>query len=304
MRNNTAIIAILAVSAALAPQIASAQLVSLQDWSQQPYDPNYEPRMDPQNEMYDPKYDPRTDANHPSRQDEDPGEEWDSPRRADGTPGIRRAAGDWAWGELNYGRTYKTKLKLTNQCASAETVTLTADNLPYLTYPGKVTIPGKSSVDVDLTITIPPPPKITFLTGHEDLTDLFFIDIKGDKESLKVWHPWNGDCLPKRETYKVSGHVHLAEPKGDKDPGPQRLATTSPCRVYWNTGERPDQLDKDCTEEFRTLAIHYRERIVQGFAERDPAGWAWLPASPEIRNMNEAQLLMLKQRADAQAREA
>ena len=232
MHTRTAIAAVLALGAIAVPQVGAAQKVSLHDWSKQSYDPGYEPRMDPGNELYDPDYNPATDPNHPSRQDQDPGKEWDSPRRADGTPSIRSAFGNWEWGELRYGQTYKTKLKLTNKCANAETVTLTTNSLPWLSVPEKVTIPGKSSVDLDLNIVVPPQPKITFLTGRENLPpDPFFIDIKGDKEELKVWHPWNGDCLPKREVYKVTGHIHPDAP-GSDDPGPQRLATTPPCRVY------------------------------------------------------------------------
>jgi len=303
MRTQTAIAALLALGATIAPTAATAQFVPMPDYAQPAYDPNYEPRNDPRSESYDPDYSPRTDPNHPSRQDEDPGEAWDSPRRADGTPGIRTASGNWQWGELRYGTSYKTRLKLTNTCATPETVTLTTSNLPWISVPGKVTIPGKSSVDLDITIVIPPMPKITFLTGHENLgPDPFFVDIKGDKEELKVWHPWNGDCLPKREIFKVSGHIHPDEPKSDDDPGPQRLATTPPCRVWWNTGERPAQAKDDCTDAFRKFAVHYREKIVQGFANRDPAAWHWLPGSPEIRTMSATALLAMKQRADTQAR--
>ncbi len=305
MHSHSTLAAILALGAVAAPQAAAAQQISLHDWSQQAYDPDYEPRTDPRNELFDADYDPRTDENHPMRQDKDPGEKWDSPRRADGTPSIRRAMGDWDWGELVYGRTYNTKLTLTNQCASAETVTITKVDLPYLTAPEKVTIPGKSSVELALSIVTPPPPNITFLTGHENIPEGgIFVDITGDSEMLKVWHPWNGDCLPKRETYKVTGHIHYDDADTDKDPGPQRLATVGPCRVWWNTGERPAQAEKDCTLEFRTFALHYREKVIQGFASRDPAAWAWLPVSGEIREMTAAALLAMKQRADAQAREA
>ena len=309
MRTHTAIATVLAFGAAMAPAMATAQdeniYIALPDYSQPVPDPDYEPRTDPRSDRYDPNYDPSTDPGHPSRQDQDPGEAWDNPRRADGTPGIRTASGDWVWGELRYGTSYKTKLKLTNKCTNPETVTLTTSNLPWISVPGKVTIPGKSSVDLDITIVIPPMPKITFLTGHENLgPDPFFVDIKGDKEELKVWHPWNGDCLPKREIYKVSGHIHPGEPDSDSDPGPQRLATTPPCRVWWNTGERPAQAKEDCTDSFRKFAVHYREKIVQGFATRDPAAWAWLPSSPQIRDMSASELLAMKQRADAQARDA
>jgi len=267
------------------------------------YDPDYEPRMDPNSSSYDPDYNPQDDPDHPSKQQTDPGEAWDNPRRADGTPSIRRAFGDWAWGELTYGQTYKTKLTVTNQCGSSETVSLTAENLPYLTVPETVTIPGKSQKEIDLTITTPAPPAIPLLTGHETIPPGgFFTDIKGDKEMLKVWHPWNGDCMPKRETYKVTGHIHYAD--ADKDPGPQRIALATPCQVYWNTGERPANLDEDCTEEFLVLALHYRERVLQGHATGDPKAWAWLPSAPEIRTMTAAEMLAMKARADAQIRQS
>ena len=268
------------------------------------YTPGYEPRADHNNPEYDANYDANKDPDHPLKRDEDPGEEWDTNTRYDGTPKVLRGNADWPWGELVYGQAYKTKILITNHCASTETVTLTPNNLPYLSVPSTVTIPPKRTVEVDATITTPPEPSVPMVTGHETLPPGgIFVDITGDTENLVIWHPWSPPCMPKRETFKVSGHVHFASPAGGPS-GPQKVAGAGPCEVWWNTGQRPRNAKNDCTDEIRTLALHYRERVLQHYAGADPAAWAWLPGGPAIRGMALDELLGLKRRADALTRDA
>jgi hypothetical protein len=237
------------------------------------------------------------------RSPEDPGEKWNNPRRGDGTPVIRQAAGDWEWGELFYGKTYPTKLTVSNKCDTPETATITVNDLSYLEIAKKVTIPAKSSIEVDAKITTPPPPTIQ-LTGRETLPEGgFFTDITD--ASVVIWHPWNPPhCMPKRETYNVTGHIHYPpdDPSGGSGSSPQaqKLLTADPCTVYWNTGQPPPGLEEDCTEKMRVLAIHYRERILAGLVAYSPADWQWLPTAAELRAMSVEELLAFKAQAEAQ----
>lgn len=277
---------------AVAPNPAGGQ--EAQQESSREYDPN---TPDP-----DPAYRPQNDPDFPLRSPNDPGDAWNNPRRADGTPSIRLAAGDWEWGELVYGETYPTKLTVTNKCETPETATITVNDLPYLEIAKQVTVPARSSIDVEAKITTPPPPNI-ILTGHETLPeDGIFEDIKD--ASVVIWHPWNPPhCMPKRETYNVTGHIHFPpdDPGGGAaDPQPQKLLTADPCTVYWNTGQPPPDLEEDCTEKMRVLALHFRERILAGLAERSPGDWDWLPSALEIRAMSVPELLGFKARAESQ----
>jgi hypothetical protein len=267
--------------------------------------PDYEPRLDPNHPDYmgpdengEGGYDPRTDPDHPQKSQTDPGEEWNNPRRADGSPHIKQAAGDWEWGELFYGHTYPAQLTVTNDCETKETVTVTVENLPYLTIPKTIEVNAKSTKIIECTITTPPAPDV-FLTGHESIPEGgIFVDIKDAK--VTFWHPWNPPCNPKRVVYNVTGHIHFAPKADDDEGGPSRLATTDACTVYWNTGEPPANLDEDCTEKIRVLALHYREKILQNYAEADPGSWGWLPSASAIRNMSVSELVAMKNRIDWQ----
>lgn len=268
------------------------------------YDPDYEPRSDTTSPQHDPDYNAEKDPLHPLKSDKDPGAQWNNNRRQDRTPPILLANADWPWGELHFGQTYKAKVILKNECKSRETVTLTVNNLPYLSVPTQVHIPGRSMIEVEATITTPPTPNVPLLTGHETIPEIgIFIDIPGDSESLVIWHPWNHPCKPKRETYKVSGHIHFPPEAAGGKPGAQKIARASACQVYWNTGQKPGRSNDDCTEDLRMLALHYRERVLQTYAEHDREAWSWLPPSTAIRTMSEQELMAMKARSDRQAAE-
>jgi len=267
--------------------------------------PDYEPRADPNHPDFETDkdgngtYDPRTDPDHPQKDETDPGDEWNNPRRADGSPHISQLAGDWEWGELFYDHSYPAQLTVTNTCETDEVISVTVENLPYLTIPSTIEVDANSTKIVECTITTPPAPDI-FLTGHESIPEGgIFVDIKDAK--VIFWHPWNPPCNPKRVVYNVTGHIHFApEAKDEEDGGPTHLATTDPCTVYWNTGEPPPDLDEDCTEKIRILALHYREKIYQHNVNADPASWSWLPSGTAIRGMSVSELIAMKNKIDWQ----
>lgn len=292
----------------------------------QNYDPTYDPRTDPNSPHFDPSYTAAEDPNHPLRQEQDPGPEWDaagfSDRRNDASPHVTNLVGDWEWGELYYERSYATRLVVTNDCKSSEVVTISVNNLPYLEIPERVMVPAESEREVEATIVTPPEPTI-ILTGFEEIPEEgFFVDIAELNGTVVLWHPWNPEgegCMPKRETYSVSGHIHFELPSRGSD-GPRQIASPDPCEVWWNTGSRPPNLARgesglrergpgasaesapdpdDCTEKMRVMAVHYRERILQSYAKEAPDDWAWLPSRSEIDAMSVGELLEMKARADA-----
>ena len=278
--------------------------------------PQYNPKTDPNSTQYDPDYNPASDPNHPLKdKSKDPGAPWENHRLSDGTPPVNVSKGGWDWGELFFENSYQSKLTVTNGCKGTQTVSIFINNLPYLSMPNSLTIPGNSQIDVELTIDTPPQPPPPLLTGAPGQPTSWgwvqppppqpfgaprfhqpnFVDVQGE---VIIWHPWNGNCFPKRETYNATGHIHF-KPPGPPPSGPEKLATPSVCQVYWNIGVPPAQLDdKDCTEEFRKLATQYREKILGPYVDREPEKWNWLPDASDIRNMSESELLAMKARAD------
>ena len=251
--------------------------------------PLYDPRTDPTSPVWDPKYDPKSDRDHPVKDPKrDPGADTRGFGLDIGAADVTHRAGDWPWGELFYGKEYPATLKITNDCRGTETVSIFVNGLPYLSVPTSVTVPGKSSKDVPVTIKTPPPP-MPMLTGLPDEPKMdpnAFTDIQGN---VVVWHPWAGKCLPKRTQYSASGHIHYDPPKPPpSDPDaklPEKIAGAGACQVWWNTGQRPLQVksEDECTARMQTLAAEYRSRVLQGHVDRAPGAWQWLPLGGIVR---------------------
>lgn len=253
--------------------------------------------------------DPNTPAgnpNHPLKDpstDPGPKPEKDVPeeRSTDGTPAITFAEGDWPWGELLYGKTYPTEITITNDCWSAETVGIFVSNLPYVTLPSSVTVPAKGKLNVPINIVTPPEPKL-LLTGREKIPEHgIFGTVEGE---IVAWHPWTADpeCMPKRESYKATGHIHYDLTPPPPPPAPEKIAGAGSCQVWWNTGARPATLkeDQDCTAEIRDLAATYRLRVLQPLVDRAPSEWGWLPSAEQIAQMSIDECLGMKAKAQAQ----
>lgn len=270
------------------------------------------------------------DPSHPLKGDEDPGEAWDASnmdRWHDDhreTPPIRSARGDWDWGELFYGRTYPGTLVVTNECEAPQVVNVFVYDLPYLRdLPDRVSVPGRDEVELDVRIVTPPEPDPPinprpfdpsapgfgwvepppFQPNPFDPTapswhQPNFLAVDG---RVVLWHPWAGDCTPKRETYHATGHVHFEPPDEEPDdPGPRETAAPTPCDVYWNTGQPPPDLEgADCTEHFRGRAIALLETVLLPRAEEDPGAWEWLPSVAELQVRTADQLLAFRERAEA-----
>lgn len=279
-------------------------------------------------------YDPYADPNHPLKGDEDPGHAWDAGNMNDwngdhggrGTPGIRNAVGSWDWGELLFDRTYPGKLTVRNKCESPQVVNVFVYDLPYLQgLPDEVPVPALDSVEVSMKIVTPPepdppvnptpfdptapgfgwvePPNLPPRPNPFDPTapewhQPNFVPVDG---RVVLWHPWTGNCLPRRVTYEAAGHIHWDAPDEEaEDRGPEETAKPDPCAVYWNTGQPPPDLEgRDCTETFRGLAIAFLEKILHPRTEEDPEAWAWLPSAAELQSMSVEGLLAFKQRAAA-----
>lgn len=285
--------------------------------------PYYDSRSDPKSPHYNPDYDPNTDASHPLKnKDQDPGNNWDNNRRADGTPNVKQKKGNWNWGEMYYGGTYNTKLIVTNECNSIEPVTVFVNNLPYIKNLQENLMVPPGSHELDVTIETPPepdPPLRLGLPGEPTLESWGHVDFSGifiapgqspphqpnfeqvDGEVV-LWHPWGQNCTPVRETYKASGHIHFRPPKPEPPPsGPEKLAETDVCEVYWKTGSPPGQIaSDDCTEKIRALAIEYFASFLGPYIADAPEQWRWLPGQEALNQMSIGDLLAVKMRAEKQ----
>jgi len=241
---------------------------------------------------------------------------------ADGSPGVGTASADLDWGERYYGAQFEQPVIITNKCTTVQPVTITVNNLPYLTLPQKVILPpGETTIKG--TVTLPPEPSPPINVGmpgapgwgHVDFGPIFippgqwpppklhqphFVQIDG---SFETWHPWapaDPGCNAKLTTFTVTGHIHFRPPPPPGDDGPQRLATPDVCEVYWNIGEPPAQLkDEDCTEKMRELASRFREKLLPPYIVNAPDQWLWLPSVDDIREMSIPQMLGMKAHAEA-----
>ena len=155
-----------------------------------------------------------------------------------------------------------------------------------------VVVPGVTNFDV--TIRTPPPPDLSgvIIPPGFDPHGLFE-EIAGQ---LVVFSPADPPrCLPNREEYVPSGHVHL-------DPNPPPPGGGPRCRDWWDREQKPQGLTRDCTGEIRDLALTFRRTVLQPLVDASPADWAWLPAPETILRMSIEQLIEMKVRARAQMR--
>lgn len=247
---------------------------------------------------------------------------------------VRAEVWDWAWGELIYGRTYTTTLKVSNKCDTEQTVLARIENATSTDGKHRRTPDGWTTVEPDARprlaaqtlLTIPaatcappasPGPTRCELVVQPGDTDLEVVITTPPPPDLRTLglpagsdpHEWYEEtdgvlhltgtgqyvCLGEPSEYFISGHVHI-------DPNPPALdAFARPtCRQWWETGARPAGLTEDCTDEFRRLARLYRQEVLEPLAASAPAEWAWLPSSADIQNMALGELLAMKVRADAQ----
>lgn len=212
---------------------------------------------------------------------------------------------DWNWGELFYGSTYQTVLTVTNDCDQPRTIQVFyaygAPASPYITAPLTSPTDRKSYVvppgttDIPVTIQTPPAPTFTLPPpGNHGV----FVDVADPARAvLAVEHhslpACPQTCPRKYRYYHISGHIHFNTDPPSTDP-----LAVSPCRIWWDTGRRPADLDRDCTQEIRALASAYRQLLVSGVGD-DPA-WDWFPALEDILSMSAEELVAMKQRAEAQ----
>ncbi|MFK7977677.1 MAG: hypothetical protein AB8C02_16195 [Halioglobus sp.] len=298
-------------------------------WSEDAYDPGQtQPGFgnaftgDP-NEPYDSFTDPFHPLKNPNK---DPGTQWErqpGSNMGDRSPGAHASKVDWDWGERYFEQKFPVLLNIKNHCSTAQNVSIFTTDLRFLTFPSSVTVPpGGAGLDVQGKVVLPGPPIPTGLPGEPPMgwVDLDpgyippgmpppklhqpnFVSITG---TVVAWHPWAPDsgpkgCLPARTTYSVGGHIHWRPPEPEEeDAGPSRLATTDPCIVYWNTGERPPQARAgQCTTKIRQLARHFIDKVLPSYRSNAPKEWRWLVEFGAVDDKSAQQLVDLKKRASA-----
>lgn len=243
---------------------------------------------------------------------------------ADGGPSVQKSSADVDWGERYYDAQFDQPLIVTNKCTTPQPVTITVNDLPYLTFPSSniEVQPGETTVTGKVKLPPEPDPPINLGMpgapgwGHVDFGPIFippgqfpppqlhqphFAQVEG---SIEVWHPWapagSNECLPNLVTYTVTGHIHFRPPPPDGGGGPEKLATPHVCEVYWNIGEPPPQYKgEDCTEIFNELAKRFRNDVLPSYVMNAPNEWGWLPGESDIENMSTKDLLNIKTRAES-----
>lgn len=157
------------------------------------------------------------------------------------------------------------------------------------------TVVPPGSTDFEVTIVTPPAPDLSsmiFPAGFNPLT--FFDEIAGELVVYSKGQP--PLCMPNREQYVPSGHVHLdPNPKGKSESGPR-------CRDWWDKEEKPRGLTRDCTGEIRDLALTYLRTSLLPLAEKNPAAWSWLPTPEQVLRMSIDELIGMKVRSRATMR--
>lgn len=240
--------------------------------------------------------------------------------------GSSSASYDWRWGELYYGKQYRTSLSIKNVCREPAIVvvfisgprpparesTITEQLAKPLSIASMITIPTAScgplgSAGDSVQCDIPAPPGesefvVVITTPKEPKAS----DFPEDGEARLEYQDIRGElriatsrvdlrCLANRDTYTASGHVHI-----DLSPAVPLSENRSPCRDYWETERRPPGLDKDCTDEIRILARSYRQTVLEPLVTASPKDWAWLPSVAQIQQMSIDELLAMKARAEGQ----
>lgn len=205
----------------------------------------------------------------------------------------------WAWGELWYDRTYKSDLKVTNDCPTDRPVEAIVGSgiSPYLSI-AEVTIVPAKTVDykIPITITTPPIPDIIVPPGGGSFDWTPWVDIAARPAArIHLHHNADAKCQSKDKLYDVSGHIH-------PDPNPaDPNQETDFCSAIWNSGNPLPGYDLEkCTDRFRELLQHYLDTVLQSYVDADPEAWDWFPSAAEIAGMSAEQALEAKKQAAEQ----
>ena len=202
------------------------------------------------------------------------------------TPPTDRYVGTYDWRTRHFDETFGDKYEFVNNCDQPVTLTFDNHNVPFLLVMPRVDVkPGKNEIPV--TLTTPAWPDVPQCI---DLKGTWVVESTGYEAGDAV-------CHPSITTYSVSAHVHW----WDRAPPPPKLRAAVPdaCRVWWNTGQRPNATDAECLEPIRRLAAEYRKWIEPALAGRPAYEWSWLPSAVQMASMSIEELLLVKAKADA-----
>ena len=157
------------------------------------------------------------------------------------------------------------------------------------------TVVPPGSTEFEVTIATPPPPDLSgFIPPPGFDPASLFQEAAG---LLVIYAPAHPPlCLPNREEYIPSGHVHL-------DPNPKPPGGGPRCRDWWDRELKPQGLTRDCTGEIRDLALTFLRTELAPLAVKNPQPWAWLPTPEAILKMSIEELIAMKIRARAAMRD-
>jgi hypothetical protein len=227
--------------------------------------------------------------------------------------------GDWNFGQVFRDHDYKVTYPLTNACKLPQVVTIKYPTAFPLIGPTSVTVPAKSTIDVQMELknsTLPPIPSPPWPIG----VTFSCYDIKDDivlthPEARRSFSTPSGKgewiCNAMQRTHHIKMHVHI---HGPPDPPPEggggggkKKKPRPACSVYWNYREfypspglrSPDQCNDDVRQEAHD---YFGGADLAALRAKDPQAWSWAPSPDAIDKMSAPELLALRGKADAQAR--
>jgi hypothetical protein len=227
-------------------------------------------------------------------------------------PDVTHTQWDWKFGRLVAGLQYTFPLEINNACRSDQVVTVFINGLNDLT----LDLNGCRLGGETRTCAKVVPPGVTEVPGTIAPETFFYYPdpfapaatprpFRRLAGTLVLFHEKTDTCAPARDEYNVVYEVDAQEGTVPPPPGgPERIAGAGPCQVWWNTGQRPEMIERDeqCDAEIRALAFGYVTRILVSQAAASAGDWSWLPTGEQIMRMSGRELVALKARAEAQVR--
>jgi hypothetical protein len=242
-------------------------------------------------------------------------------QKKDGGDQNGSGTGDWNLRCIIRGTSYHVTFPVTNACRVGATVTITYPAHIAITGPQTVQIPPKSTIDVDMTLLIPPdvnpPPDAAVPIGtpapgisYTDQITLEHPSQPGGKKSTPAG-TYTYVCNKMHRDYSIYAHVHWPTPEdknqgGGGKPAPQNKKMSATCERLWNYGEfapadsSHPSLDSCRSEIFDQMQQAFTDQI-PALRAQNPAAWTWLPAPSALNGMSVPDLLTLKTRADSAA---
>jgi len=213
--------------------------------------------------------------------------------------------GDWDFGAVYAGNTYKANYPLENGCKVGQQVTITYPTRLPLTGPTTVEVPAKSKIDVPMALKFPPPQEAAFVGQNTMCKIMADVLVSVHPELKRVENTPAGKytyiCHQMQRVYTVSLCLYNLKPpdNGGGGGGGKPKKKTPACARLWYSDQffptKEIRAPEDCRDEIRDSSHEFFDLMMKPVRAADPGKWAWLPDAAAIDRMSVHQLLTLKQ---------